>query len=251
MSSSPFSSPGEPVGSGSSLNKDDLIDHVRSSLGEGVWGVELTERQVDIAIKTALRKYGRRMPFNRYGSIDAIPNQQKYQFPQDIDLGFGVAKVQFIRQSAFGNHGLVNKNLLGLTTVGSYRIDEYDIFNRWRQTFERVTSTLPAWRWEEDTKVLWIYNPLPNTKITYMVMVPPKKLEEVRYSDEDWVYDYATEWCRKFVGENRGKFSGVIPGPKKDLNLQSKEMVSEAKERLKELDSQLMNMQRRLPIEFF
>ena len=246
-----FTSPGAPVDSGSSLNKDDLIDHVRASLGEGVWGVEITERQIDIAIKTALRKYGRRMPFYRYGSIDADPQVQKYTFPEDIDLGFGVAQVQFLRQAAFGNYGLINKSLLGITTVGSYRIDEYDIFNRWRQTFERVTSTLPSWKWEEDTKSLWIYNPIPNTKIAYMVMVPPKRIEEIRFNDEDWAYDYVTAWCQKFLGENRGKFGGAIPGPKKDLNLNSKELVSEAKERLKELDAQLISMQRRIPVEFF
>jgi hypothetical protein len=246
-----FSAPGDPVGSGGTLNKDDLIDYVRASLGEGVWGVELTERQIDIAISTAIRKYGRRLPFYRYGSIDAVEGQNKYTFPEDIDIGFGVSQVQFLRQAAFGNYGLINKSLLGITTVGSYRIDEYDIFNRWRQTFERVTSTLPAWKWEEDTKSLWIYNPIPLTKIAYMVMVPPKRLEDIRYSDEDWIYDYVTAWCRKFLGENRGKFSGAIPGPQKELNLNAKELVAEAKETLKELDTQLMSMQRRTPVEFF
>jgi len=232
------------------LSRAKVIDFVRQSLGEGLWDVEITDDQVDHAINTTLRKYGRRMPFYRYGHIELVDGQNQYKFPDGIDSGFGVAEVQFIQPIHFGAQAFINKRLLGITTVGTYRLDDFDIFVRWRQTFERVTSTLPEWMWEEDTKTLWIYNPIPLIKASYMCMVPPRTLEQIRYNDEDFIYDYVLNLCKRQLAENRSKFSNAIPGPSKDIAVNGEMLFRSADEKLKELDKQLLSFQRRLPPAF-
>ena len=246
-----FSAPPDSVVSGTSLTKSSIIDFVRRNLGEGVWDVEITEKQLDAAIETALRKYSRRLPHYRYGHLTMNVEQTRYKFPDEIDLGFGICHIEFVEPIFFGSHAFINKRLLGVTSIGSYRIDEYDIFVRWRQSFQRITSTKPSWMWEEDTKVLWLYNPIPNIRVTYTAMCPVRGLKYVRQNDEDWVYDYVLAHCKLILGENRGKFSGVIPGPSsKDLQLNANTLREDAKSTLDKLEAHLRSIQRRIPPSF-
>jgi len=225
------------------LEEPDLIDYVRTELGEGVWQVELTEEQVQRAISDAMRKYSRRLTALGYDSLYLGNSQNK--FPISHEVGYGIFNVEFIAPDPKPS-AIFYANLLDVAPLRVNRFSDYDVFLRWRKTFMRVTSVEPDWFYDDKDKILWIYNPLTEYSAGYFWYLP-RTLAEVHLSHEDWVMEYTLARSKYILGVNRSKFKGAIPGPGKEITTDGEDLKSEAKEKMQELEASLLSMQHDAP----
>jgi len=226
------------------LTEASLVDYVTTELGAGVWQVELREKQIKAAIQDALDEYSRRIPLLGYGAITLSATQSKYEFP-DIDFGYGIWEVSFVAPDPKPS-ALFYANLLDVAPIKVGRFGEYDLFLRWRKTFMKVTSVEPEWMWDNNAKILWIYNPIEQYKAS-MFWYLPKRLDQVDLVHERWIKDYTLARSKYMLGINRSKFQGAIPGPGRDINTDGKELKEEGKAEMDKLLADLFTMQAESP----
>jgi len=138
-------------------------------------------------------------------------------------------------------------NLINPAPLFRLGLDEYDVFLRWRKTWQRVTSVRPDWYYDEPNVCLYISNPIERYQAAvffYSSYTSTKGLPPV---GAEWVREYSLEKSRFLLGELWSKFSGAIPGPLQNLQLdQQKRQL--ANDRLKELREGLKGMQRSTPV---
>jgi len=138
-------------------------------------------------------------------------------------------------------------NLINPAPLFRLGLDEYDVFLRWRKVWQRVTSVKPDWFYDEDLKILYIHNPIERYQAAVFIYGEyndPKKLNAVGSA---WVADYTLEQSRFLLGEIYAKYSGAVPGPAQNLQLdQQKRQYSI--DRMNQLRDKLFGMQRSSPV---
>jgi hypothetical protein len=223
---------------------DQLIDYIFRQLGSPTWEVELTRQQIADGVQDALRLYSIWVPNTRVGNILLVRGQFRYL--QGFDVDQGIIDVQFVEPNPVPTE-IFYGNLINPAPLFRLGLDEYDVFLRWRKTWQRVTSVRPDWFYDENAICLYIHNPIERYQAAvffYSSYANPKGLGAV---GAEWVREYSLEKSRYLLGDLWSKFSGAIPGPLQNLQLdQQKRQL--ATERLKELRDQLKGMQKAAPI---
>ena len=120
----------------------------------------------------------------------------------------------------------------------------YDVLGR--KTWMRVTSVRPDWLYDDARQCLYIHNPIARYQcgIVIYAMWDIKKLSVF---GADWVKRYATEKARLTYGEILSKFSGALPGPVKDLQLDTAKR-DKAEKAVADLEAELKASQELTPI---
>ena len=122
-------------------------------------------------------------------------------------------------------------------------LDEYDTFLRWRKTWIRVTSIKPDWFYDDTERCLYIHNPIERYQAGIFCYWPHTSTEKLDYTGADWVKRYALASSELQLGELWMKYSGAIPGPLQNIQLdQQKRELAQAK--VDKLMDQLKGMQR-------
>lgn len=223
---------------------DQLIDYVFRQLGSPTWEVELTRQQIADAAQDSLQLYSIWRPNLRVGNVILIRGQYKYLQGYDVDQG--IVDCQFVEPNPVPTE-IFYGNLINPAPLFRLGLDEYDVFLRWRKTWQRVTSVRPDWYHDEHEQCLYISNPIERYQCAvffYSSYTNPKGLDAV---GAQWVKEYTLEKSRYLLGDLWSKFSGAIPGPLQNLQLdQQKRQL--ANDRLKEMREQLKGMQKSAPI---
>jgi hypothetical protein len=228
----------------SGFTVDQLADYITRQLGSPTWNVELTRQQILDGISDAIRLLSQWCPSTRVGNIILVRGQFRYLAGVDVEQG--VVDVQFVEPNPVPTE-IFYGNLINPAPLFRLGLDEYDIFLRWRKTWQRVTSVRPDWYYDEGERALYISNPIERYQAAIFIYGNWRTLERVPSQYAQWIKDYALEASRFLLGEVWMKFSGAIPGPLQNLQLdQAKRNL--AAERLKELREQLKGMQRSTPI---
>ena len=179
--------------------------------------------------------------------LDISPDVRAY--PIDHPIGYGIFDCEFItddiRPAAVFYMGLLGDKV----PLNSVMLAEYDSFLRYRKTMMRSTSVAPQWQWDEDTSTLFIYAPVFNLKACYY-WHEPRPLSKVRLEHQDWMRSYSLASAKMTLGKVRSKFSGVLPGPAQQLQLNGAELCAEAREELKALTEYLIGVQGDTPPVF-
>ena len=111
----------------------------------------------------------------------------------------------------------------------------------------RVTSVRPDWFYDEAAECLYISNPIERYQAAVFFYSSYTDTKGLKPYGAEWVREYALEKSRYLLGDLWSKFSGAIPGPLQNLQLdQQKRQL--ANERLKELRDQLKGMMNSAPI---
>ena len=223
---------------------DQLADYIFWQLGAPTWEVELSRQQIADGIQDAMRLYSIWLPNTRVGNVILIRGQ--YRYMEGFDADQGVVDVQFVEPNPVPTE-IFYGNLINPAPLFRLGLDEYDTFLRWRKTWMRVTSVRPDWYYDDFEQTLFISNPIERYQAAvffYSSYTSPKNLNPV---GAEWVREYSLEKSRYLIGDLWSKFSGAIPGPLQNLQLdQQKRQL--ANDRLKELREQLKGMQKSAPI---
>jgi hypothetical protein len=220
---------------------DELVAYTKQELGGLVWSVEsqgdAQTRIVHNAISDAIMAYSRRCPMRKMRIIATTPNRTAYKIE---DHGYGVASVDFLYQSLTVSPFL--SSLLGVSPIVNMEGGDFDMFQRWRKSFMRVTSVTPKWTWDESTQQLLIYNPVQHA-VAGVATYHPRSFDTIRLIHKDWIKRYTLAKCKYKLGEVRSKFGDKIPSPGGEISLNGGKLKEEASAALTELEKELFQFQ--------
>jgi hypothetical protein len=152
-----------------------------------------------------------------------------------------VCRVDFVYPSLVVSPFMAS--LVGVSPMLNLEGRDFDMFQTWRKTFQRITSITPQWLWDEEGKVLRIYNPVQNS-VAGVFMFAPRSFDQVRLVHKDWLRRASLAHTKKQLGEIRRKFSGKLPGPGgATVDLNGDALVKEADEELTKLSEELVKFQ--------
>jgi hypothetical protein len=224
---------------------DQLIGYIQRQLGSPVWNVELSNQQIADAIQDAMVLYSTWRPVWRFGSI--MLQRGQFEYLKGIDLGQGPVQLDFVQPNPVPAE-LFWGNLLDPAPLLRNGLDELDSFLRWVKVWMRVTSIQPNWQYDQARQVLYIWNPLDRYQCGLQFYEPYKDTKSLDNWGAVWVKDYALQKARLLLGEIFAKFSGAIPGPAQNLQLDLQKR-DKAETRLKELEEKLQGAQITCPIQ--
>lgn len=219
-------------------NVSDLIQYIKTSLGGNIFSVELDNDAIIQAITDALLEYSKRIPLVAHMTMQISPSVRVYPLP---DTGYGVFYWDFIQPDPKPS-ALFYANLLDVAPVKASTMESYDIFLRWRKTFMRVTSVAPQAEWDELNNVMVVYAPVDGTNMC-VAWHQPRNLSQVRLEDQDWIRKYTLAKCKFTLSQVRDKFSGVLPGPAQNLQLNGAKLAAEATTEIEKLEAFLLAKQ--------
>jgi hypothetical protein len=111
----------------------------------------------------------------------------------------------------------------------------------------RVTSTTPQWQWDEVRKCLWIHNPIARYRASLLIYHNWPETKQLPQYGCEWVKEYSLTKARYLLGDLWMKFSGAIPGPVKDIQLDQGKR-EKAETRMRELENELRSAQELTPL---
>ncbi len=223
---------------------EQLRDYIMRQLGYPTWDVELTPQQVMDQIVDALGEYSRWCPRLRFGTFHL--RADIYEYLKGVDLGQGPVQIDFVEPNPVPTE-IFYGNLIDPAPLFRTGLDEYDIFLRWRKTWMRITSVQPQWLYDEARKVLMIHNPIERYHIGMVAYVSFTSTINLPQSGAMWVKDFALEKARFLYGEIMSKFSGALPGPAQNLQLDQQKR-EKAQARIDRLLEKVQGMQTLTPI---
>lgn len=218
---------------------DALVAYIERQLGGGIFSVELTKQQIIDKVNDSLQLYSIWRPRLRYGSVALQTG--KFDYLRGVDMDTGPVQVNFVQRTPIPQ-ALFWGNLIDAAPLMMTGMDQYDMYLRWQKTWARVTSVQPDWVYDEVEKVLMIHNPVERFHCGVVAFLNYTDVVNLDRYGADWVKKYAFQQARLAYAEIMSKFSGVIPGPVKDLQLdQGKRDKAEAK--IEQLEAELKGAQ--------
>lgn len=220
---------------------DQLANWIFRKLGSPSWTIELSRQQALDAIKDSVDYYSLYRPKLRYKALKMFSH--KHDYYNGEDLGQGVVDVQFLEPNPVPTE-IFYGNLIDPAPIFRTGVDEYDTFLRWRKTWMRVTSVRPDWYYDDVDRILWIHNPLEryDASVWYMQGYTMETVPNLDPTGKTWVRDYALAKAKATYGEILEKYSGAIPGPVQNLQLdQSKS--ADGEQSIEKLEAKLHLMQ--------
>lgn len=218
---------------------DQLKNYVFRQLGAPVWNVEVTTQQVLDCIQDALNLFSTWVPLRRASAIRLT--RGTYRYLEGLDVGQGVASVQFVEPVPAPTE-IFYGNLISPAPIMRTGLDEYDMFLRWRKTWMRVTSVQPDWFYDEYEQVLYIHNPVEHYNAGVICFFNYESTQSLPAIGAQWVKEYSVAKARFLQGDIWMKYSGAIPGPAQNLQLDASRRDSAAQE-MEKLTLSLKGMQ--------
>lgn len=223
---------------------DQLRQYITRQLGSPVWNVEITNQQILDGINDALGLFSQWVPKLSYHALRLARAQ--YEYLEGVDIGQGIAQIDFVAPNPVPTE-IFYGNLIDPAPLFRTGLDEYDTFLRWRKVWMRVTSVQPDWRYDDHRQILYIHNPIERYHCGIVCYRNWETTQTLSQTGAIWVKEYALEASRYLYGEILSKFGGAIPGPLKDLKLDTAKR-DKAEKKLEMLRDKLQGMQELTPI---
>ena len=195
---------------------DQLANYIMRQLGFPTWQVELTKQQILDNIQDALAMFSQWVPLRKAHSIGLI--RDRFAYLQGVDVGQGIADVSFVEPNPVPTE-IFYGNLNQPAPLFRLGLDEYDVFLRWRKTWMRVTSVRPDWYYDDGTQSLFIHNPIERYQAGIITFWNYDVTQQLNNTGAQWVKKYALAKSAHLLGDIWMKYSGAIPAPAQNLQL--------------------------------
>lgn len=244
------------------LNRQFIIDEVRTLLGASFVDVELSDEDIAKCGERAMRTYNRYRPQWSQDKLDVVAGVRKYHVDKpgiqgilDVDI--------FSDRNEFGEpfDPFVLSEKTGL---GSYH-DSYGSIDQrlhYLEDAKEVSSSESEWtqQWEVDpedhTRKLFLYLRVQEgrpVKVGYLYSwhltysdTEATGLSWVPESDVDWFMDFTAAQAKQILGRQRGKFGGIVTAGGVNQN-DGESTLSEGREDAERLTEVLKRRRRPLP----
>jgi len=236
----------------STISRQQVIDYIKSLLGEGMIDVELEPQHYNVAIDRSLAKFRQRSQASTeesYAFLTLHTDINEYILTPDVMEVRQIFRRSVGSRSGGGDGGtmfepfnlaytnaylLSSSNMGGLATYyafASYQKQVGKMFGSeinfsWNPTSKKLTI-IQRPRGEEQI-LLWIYNHRPD----FVLFQDP-------YAGI-WLKDYALATCKIILGEAREKFQ-TIASPQGGTSLNGTALKTEGKAEIEQLEMDLIN----------
>lgn len=218
---------------------------------EGV-DVELSERQLDAALRKALQLYAKYQPNFKWYNLGQVGPTDTQIFDsgtgsQIPDVGqAGVVDVVFqdippLTRALSPLAYPVSATFL-VNMEGPRRYAELRVSQREKEMF---TGQDPDWYWEKEEEKLYIYSPARPVQVMALVLIT-KTLEDIKDYNEADFEKAAVAHAKYLLARILGKF-GSIPGPQGEITTDAESLRTEAREELEAVEGTLARSLRSVP----
>lgn len=193
-------------------DKQEWQQRILDDLGADAVDVELTPRQLDVALRRAIQTWNRFRPELRWLTLgDFGPTGTIIFTLTESEIGeIGVLDVEFADQ----DYPVVLPAALASTQTIMWGRSGPRIFFQYlvtERTMERFTGTQPDWYWEPDSRELYLY--IPSRPVRVMALFSrPRTVESIRNDEEHQFEDLALAHA-KIIAANILQQAGPVPGP--------------------------------------
>lgn len=236
----------------SELERQNVVDYIKSMLGDGMIDVELDPAHYKTAIDRALAKFRQRSSNaveESYAFLTVQVDQNEYTLPSEITNVRQIFRRSIGSRSGGGGGGTLfepfnlaysNTYLLTATNMGG--LATYYAFASYQKqvgkmfgsdinfTYNRTTKKLTLMQRprSEEEVLIWVYNYRPDFNLL-----------QDQFAGQ-WLKDYALATCKVILGEAREKF-GTIASPQGGTTLNGAALKGEGKAELEMLEQDIVN----------
>ena len=231
--------------------QQEVVDYVKTMLGDGMIDVELDPKHYDIALERSINRFRQRSNNSveeSYAFLDLVKDQNKYILPDEIinvrEIGRATVGSRSDGQGGtlFEPFNLAYTNTYLLRAGASGGLATYFAFASYQELvgkmfgsfiqfhFDHVTHTLTITqrpRIDGERVLLQTHNFRPNITLLKDIYSKP------------WIRDYTLAVCKIMLGEARSKF-GTIAGPQGGTSLNGNDLKQDGAAMMEKLDQEIL-----------
>lgn len=232
--------------------RQQVIDYIKTFLGDGMIDVELDPAHYNTAIDKALARYRQRSQNSTeesFGFITLQVDKNEYFLPKEVMEVRQIFRRSIGSRSGGGDGGSLfepfnlaysNTYLLSSSNMGG--LGTYYAFASYQNLVGKMFGSFINFTFNPTTKKLTIMQ-RPRTEESVLIWMynyrPDFNLFQDTYAGI-WLKDYALAHCKIMLGEAREKFS-QIAGPQGGTGLNGTALKSEGNAAIEKLDLELTN----------
>lgn len=230
-----------------------LTKEIRLDMGEGMIDLYLDPEHIDYAIDSALGRYRQRSNNameEAFLFIEAQPDVSVYTLPGEVQEiralyrrsqggSAGGAQVDpFSLGWANYIYSIQSPSMLGSGGAGG--LATYDFAMQQQELIGRMFGRDIMFTWDTATKRLTLHRRIsaPETIACHIYNARPEDVLLMDVYARPWLKDYAIAKCKIIEGGARSKFQS-LPGPQGGISLNGDAMITEGKETLERLETEI------------
>jgi len=243
----------------SELTYERITEEVRTSLGGSGVEVELTDGDIKVCVRKALRPYNRYLPFQGRHAITVAQATKRIRLDNVIPNLLGVVDVEWItRRTEPAGVDPFDPYVTSLTgpTYGDETFGDVAQRLSYSEDASRIVSSEPEWhaQWEQVDvggstyeNHYFVYVSVESDNVEAAVTFNARYTEEedaqgllaVPAGDVDWIIEYAIAYAKTILSRIRGKFAGITnPEGSADL-VDYAELAQEGREDMEQMEEDL------------
>ncbi len=230
--------------------KQEIINDVRLTLGEGLVDVYLDPEHYELALKLAFERYRLRSVNSteeRFAFLEVQPGQRDYYLPEEVILvknifrrgTTGTISGQGLNFDPFAS-AFVNQFVL--TGGGSTDLVTYELFSGFQEIIGRMFGLYVTFQYDPTSRRLSLDRDIRNVE-SILLHIHNTRPDDIILKDiyaRPWIREYTVAKCKMMLGEAYSKFS-TIAGPQGGGSLNGAELKADAKEMMITLEEELKN----------
>jgi hypothetical protein len=218
----------------------ELGDSIRRQLGYPTVEVELTQKQIDEAIQSAVEEFRLRSAsaYRRvYFMMDLEPGRQRYSLTSKA-TGFntivnimGIWRMTAAFQSLASASGVYGQTVIQhLYHMGTFDLVSYHLVSDYIEQLEMMFATRVTYTWDENTRQLDVFQSIRRRErvlLDAMIERTEQELMQNRFT-KNWIERWAIAQCQLTLSEIRGKFA-ALPGAGGGVSLNAADLEEKAR----------------------
>ena len=223
--------------------RQQLIDEIRTILGDGMVDGELDPKHYEQAIDLAVDKFRQRSSNSTeeaYIFLELQPDVQEYTLSSEV-----IEVREIFRRSVAGSNNSIDLDPFELAYTNLYFLQggrigglmTWDAFAQYQEVVRRLFGGYLNFKYvTEKNKLILMRRPRTIEKVLLQVYMekPVETLITQRYS-RPWIRDYALAQSKMMLGEARSKYSS-LPGAQGNVTLNGETLKSEAQAAIEKLE---------------
>jgi hypothetical protein len=226
--------------------RQELIDDIRTILGDGMVDVELDPKHYEQAIDLAVDRFRQRSSNSTeeaYIFLTLQPDVSEYTLAEEV-----IEVREIFRRSVAGSTSGVDLDPFEMAYTNLYFLQggriggllTWDAFSQYQEVVRRLFGGYLNFKYvTEKNKLLLMRRPRAEENVLLQVYMekPVDTLITQRYS-RPWIREYALAQCKMMLGEARSKYSS-LPGAQGSVSLNGADLKAEAQTAIEKLEREI------------
>ena len=239
--------------SSSTIERNAVFQYVKTMLGDGMIEVELDPLHYETALDKALNRYRQKSSNaveESYLFLELIQDQNEYRLPDEVIEVREVFRRAIGSRSGIGAGGTLfepfnlaytNTYLMSGSMMGG--LATYDFFAGYQKLVGRMFGSYIEFKWKPTSHILTILQRPFAQGEQILIRAYNFRPDWVLLQDvyaKQWLKDYTLATCKQMLGQARSKFATIAGPGSGGMQLNGKDLISEAKEDFDRLEKEIV-----------